>query len=391
MLSSARRLISALLVLSIGVTGMFAEPSNQTEPTGVTVGSVESFHPVAGPARTSAYLSPDGTRYAYKNETICIYTIAGEELVCTPDDEESRDVLARVDNETVRWSPDGRWLVMTQNALVYLTDSDLWVVDTESGALTNVTDDGYDDSIFPASDVPPSVVVDLAPRWLPDGRIVFIRYQQSFGAPEAYAVSPEGGEAERLGQLSDLDVFPAYVLDVSPDGEQLAYNIYSREEGESGVWVYDIAADQPEHVLETEAPLSPFVTEYSADGRYLLTNDARFASQRGSPDDESPIRVIDLETGKRFEVDDRFLVLAAGWSPDGSGMLYIVRDVLHVENSGLYYTPSPGEYGELILEGFRLMPPTSRSMQAIEWGVNDVILLSDYDENQLLVIQLERE
>ena len=391
MLSSARRLISALLVLGIGVTGMYAEPSIQTEPGAVTVGSIESFHPVAGPGRTSAYLSPDGSRYAYKDDTICIYTIAGEELVCTPDDEESRDLLARVDNETVRWSPDGRWLVMTQPALVMLDDADLWVMDTESGALTNVTDDGYDDSIFPADEVPPSVTVDLAPRWLPDSRLVFLRYDLAFGSPEAYVIAPEGGIAERLGQLSDFDVFPAYVLDVSPDGEQLAYNIYTRSEGESGVWIYDIEADETEQALATETQLSPFMIEYSADGRYLLTNDARFGALRGSPNDESPMRVIDVETGKSFEVDDRFIVAAAGWSPDGSGLLYIARDYQNQDNSGLYYTSTPGEPGELILPRQRLMPPTSRTMQPIEWGANDVILLSDYEDNQLLVIQLERE
>src|SRR4051794_25838268 len=83
---------------------------------------------VAGPARTSAFLAPDGSRFAYfKGNNLCLYTIAGEEGDCITLDND-----IHMDMDTVRWSPDGAQLAFSENFIQLFRDSDIWLYDTKT-------------------------------------------------------------------------------------------------------------------------------------------------------------------------------------------------------------------------------------------------------------------
>ena len=53
-----------------------------------------------------------------------------------------------------------------------MRDSDLWVMDAQTGALTNLTDDGFDAGILLPKEVRIRLFVDLAPAWTPDGQAI---------------------------------------------------------------------------------------------------------------------------------------------------------------------------------------------------------------------------
>ena len=52
------------------------------------------------------------------------------------------DTLRRIDSESIRWSPDSRYLVLTEEFFRSFSEPDIWVFDTTTGKVTDITDDG---------------------------------------------------------------------------------------------------------------------------------------------------------------------------------------------------------------------------------------------------------
>ena len=44
--------------------------------------------------------------------------------------------------ESIRWSPDSRYLAFTENFFRRFTEPDIWVLDTTTWNVTDITDDG---------------------------------------------------------------------------------------------------------------------------------------------------------------------------------------------------------------------------------------------------------
>lgn len=104
-------------------------------------------------------ISPDGDVLMRVDDTTCAYDLDGDETVCFD------VVIGR--NESITWSPDG-----TRAAFGNLEswsrglDSDVRVVDLETGDVTVMADDGTDDL---AGDI------DLAPVWASDDELMWLR------------------------------------------------------------------------------------------------------------------------------------------------------------------------------------------------------------------------
>jgi hypothetical protein len=252
--------------------------------------------------------------------------------------------------------------------------------------LENLTDDAYEGGIM-LGDEPEFYWIDLAPRWTPDNRLAFLRYETMRDQPEVNAISPSDRSIDYLDELPGIGGFHTYVLAVSPVGDGLAYNRWQTEdEADNGVWIQDLSADRAEQALQTIPNLVPGALEFSADGRYLLSIDGRIGLFDPDPE-ESGVRVIDIEARESMPVDAEHRVIAAGWSPDGSSLAYLVQNRLELETSGLYLTSTPGEPGRLVLQG-DFSPTTSRFLQGITWASNNTILLSRSPETGLVLVEL---
>jgi Tol biopolymer transport system component len=345
---------------------------------------------LAGPGLTGAYFAPDGEHFAYLNrdEGICIYTIMGEQERCTP----ILDQMQNIEPESIYWSSDSRYLIMSEEIFRSLVDPDIWMIDTTTGELTNLTDDEAIGRLeFDNEDWPP---IDIAPRWFNDGQqIAFLRYdkgEQAMNVASLMTMSPDGSELVISRQLDGIDTFGINIFDMSPDGSQIAYNIFSKEEGQSGLWLSSIDGDDGRQVAPMEGGLAPLSITFSPDGHSVLAI-TTFLMTRVEPEPEfSPVRIVSLDDGEIRLLDENHPVISAAWSPDGSMLAYLVRDQLSPDESGLYVTSGLGEDSTLVLQG-RFAPPTNQWRQPLMWATNNTILLSRQPEPGIVIVQLETD
>lgn len=358
---------------------------------------------VAGTSFSSAVLSPDGGRFIYFNRgDLCIYTLQGVSERCTEFASYTR-LHGPIAPDTLYWSTDSKWVTFTTNALQLFLDSDIWVLNAATGVLTNITDDGMSDiGLF--SDQPGSNV-DLWPRWLPDGRIIFLRYSVNQGEvapPSLYAIPPEGGEPQLLGILPRDDDDPDFALthiSPSPDGTQVVYSIGRFAPNSAGLWISDIDGGNARRLALVDPALLEQYQQFglltnasfSPVGDYLLVVGELFRPPLRP--DESPLRYIQAESSDSIGqlVDEERPVVLAGWSPDGASpdgaaLAYVVRSLDEPEQSGLYLAAGPGEPGRLVLAGEFVGPTAYQS--TILWASNNTILLTRREDQKLFVVIL---
>ena len=185
-----------------------------------------------------------------------------------------------------RWSPDGRWLVMTSN-IDGGDDEEVWVVSADGVSKRRLT----------ANDV-----ADTAADWLPDGRsIVFER--RAGGGVEALAMEIDGknvrayvADAARLKQLR-----------LANGGRTVAER--SSQDGQA-IYVKDASGERRigQKRWSEQPSLSP-------DGRYVLLEER-----------QDPHEILSSDIALWDSTTDTVKVLARGtdpsWSPDGRTVLF---------------------------------------------------------------------
>ncbi|NUR19173.1 MAG: hypothetical protein HOQ12_06535 [Gemmatimonadaceae bacterium] len=156
--------------------------------------------------------SPDGTRIvfvvaAYDAGTGDIWMVNadGTGLRRLTDDPELDD--------SPSWSPDGRRIVF--RSYRSMRDGELWTLDVEGGALTNLT---------PAQG---SAIIDhRRPAWSPDGtRIAFATNEG--GDWGIWTMRADGSDRRQLTNTIDLDAEPAW----SPDARFIAFRRSNQAQG----------------------------------------------------------------------------------------------------------------------------------------------------------------
>src|SRR5689334_15173498 len=197
---------------------------------------------IAGPARTAAFLAPDGSRFAYiKGDDICIYSIAGEKGDCVTLD---KDI--NMDIETVRWSPDGTKLAFSEDFIMTFRDSDIWLYDTETNTLTDVTPmPNREIKLLTNNDPNLIYTVDLIPQWTSDSQsIYFIRYtfnKLGDAYPHLYKVGVKDQKAEEITAVDSYFPLSIYGFALSPDDSQIAYLRDTQNSQEKdGTWYLDL-------------------------------------------------------------------------------------------------------------------------------------------------------
>jgi hypothetical protein len=356
---------------------------------------VQELDLLAGPGTTAAHLAPDGTQFAHFDRgTVCFFEpVAGDwaedrcvDLADSPFDGAPEDE---------RWSPDSRYLTAPtfRQALMLLEETDIQVLDTETGAVTNLTEDGAAGSLFSKEDWG---TFDLAPAWLENGTLRFIRYTQDDNplADESVLQSisgavfevqlPSGGETPDARPVIDLPVarsVGSYLLALDPAGERMAVNVDRIGESPHHFEVWQATADDERFTLLASLETrGPSLLSYSANGEWLFTPGAGIALI-----DTTTGKVVgpDLESGGFSEP----VLAGAGWAPTGEALVYLVHDAAKPELSGLYLAEAPGERGRLILPG-DYYGTTCCLRMPIRWAANDLILLGRGSQPGVLLVQV---
>lgn len=355
----------------------------------------------AAPVNTAAYLAPSGERFVHiARGQFCVYNrfiIPWLQSRCT-------EVEGRIGSapEDIAISPDGTRITLPTfaQALRLLSDTDIQVLNLETGAIVNLTEDGHEGSSF---NPPPNAFVDVSPVWLNDQQLAFARIAPNLtgdserpdllpAAIHIIDIADNGTPSEpRLLMSSPAEVpFSIYILAADSLGRRIAFIIdtVNRQPEFQGIWQVDVetgAFQQLASLPETrEIPLG---LAYSADGRYLLT-------LRPDPMlnlNVDTARVLDVKTGEFIDIDpslgDQGQVIAAGWSPRGSALVYIVRSEVNPDREGVYIAAQPGEPGQMILEG-RFYATTCCQTTPINWGASDIILVGRGGQPGILLIQV---
>lgn len=107
-----------------------------------------------------------------------------------------------IDGKHVSWSPNSRYFAFTENAYQLYKDSDLYICDTESFEITNLTEDNYFGDI--ALKIPSNVFVDTMPVWKNNDEIYFLSssYKNNKPCQELKLINIKNPKAIVKGTLS---------------------------------------------------------------------------------------------------------------------------------------------------------------------------------------------
>jgi Tol biopolymer transport system component len=376
-------------------------PAAAQDAPAVTVTEAGRIERSAGPRNTSAHLSPDGTRILHvEQDTFCVLTAEGDEQSCHTASEQTglRARDSSPDHDSIAWSPDGRYAAYTTMGLQLGTDTDIWVLDTESGIFTNATDDGYDGSVI-TGELPDDLFIDLAPAWMPDGTLTFARHTLPLRetALEVWSVSPSGAVAMPVAELHAPTGEGANVmsLDWSADGSTLAYVIYALNASHSGAWVYDADSGETKQVIGNDDAENLLRADLSPDGTHLLALSAE-RMQFMLDQERDGHFVVPVDSGEVQRLDPQRAVINAGWLPDGR-LLYIGRSIQSPDDSGLYVTSDPTAVGQKVMDmpehdgaAIPVFAPTNRSATPLNIAPNGLLLLGTPAEF-MIVLEVEFE
>ena len=394
-------LFQALTATAVAQTAQptpMAQPTQTAPSTAATIENFDASHLtvagttdidlLAGPTGTSAYLAPDGSRFAYfKQKKICLY--AGDQQQNCID---LSDKLSNIDSETIRWSPDSRYIAFTEEFFRSFRDPDIWVLDTTDMTATDLTDDGVKNIEISDNDWKN---IDVFPRWTQDDQIIFLRYGRSSGqitSPEIHRIAPDGSGDTVLGTVNDYDEpFSIYSLDVG-NNNQLAYGFAAQRSSPSdGVWISDLDGKNA-HQLTHESDQGIITNvQFSPDSRYVLVNAEQKAPLPNPTPAASRMYVVDSSSGKVSLIDPDHYVTGAGWSPEGSALVYITHNDLDPSNpDAVFLTNAAGSPGQQLtsLQGkFNIATPLLRT--TLSWGKNNTILLSNSPGTGIVLVHLQ--
>jgi Tol biopolymer transport system component len=335
--------------------------------------------------------SPDGTRVAvlHQQVSLCILEIATQRQVSCASLED-RNVTPRP--EDVVWSPDGTRLAFTELGFVLGTDSDLWVMDAASGALTNLTDDGVEGALFTLDSAQASQIsMDASPAWTPDGQFIsFGRSGWANGTPTGTVlarVPAGGGPVDVLAQVSHTEPGALFHRSAwSPDGATLYYT-YSgslADDPRNGVWTYSAGSGEigPLALSDGSRVGAPALLQVSPTGSQLLVWYPQVFL--GSEIADPLIRLVDSATGSitvpEFPPPDQATLparIVATFSPDGQSLLFLL---VPTGNAGQLWVsdPATGEATRVVdrIEGAQLDPRLAPT-----WSRNGTVVLGLIDSS----------
>ena len=335
-------------------------------------------------------MSPDGRMLAaarpaarYLDGELCTYDVTTlVERACA----DLSGLRAGLDIGSVRWSPDGSRLVFAERVFEVMLDGDLWLMDAETGDLTNLDDDHADGRLLargPEDTPAGAFTLPVSPTFTPDGTAV--TYSRSYlwgdwrARNEIATVPVSGGEPQPLVAVSAEHMgVAASGMAWSADGRTLYFtSVHPAELDEAGIWAVDGDGTGLRRVIGVTDPDlgPPTVLQVSARGDALLAFYLRAATSGWGP---AAYALVDPATGVATPLvvsgETRPPLAAVSWagfSPDGSSIV----ETTPLEHRVLLRSVDDAAETPLVPEGLPNAGP-------IEWGLpptwasNETILLT---------------
>lgn len=277
---------------------IFASTLNKGGPVGI---SPEGGFPISFPidfvrGGHDLRFSPDGKWISYisyrdHNDEVYVWSLReGQEIKLT-------NLEGRINN-TLSWSPDSRWIVLSNNCR---GDFDIWKVAVPSGKISRLTSAEQD---------------EVCPTWTPDSKkIIYVRMDERRVDHDVLEISADGQNPRLV--VSDKDFFDygdygqgwmfGYPW-VSPDGKSVLFR--SQRSGWINYWVVPIEGGEPRQIAPEEADQNH--ARWSPDGRLI----AYTSNHNGTLD----LRIVPAAGGSpQILMAPKMGVCEdPEWSPDGA-------------------------------------------------------------------------
>lgn len=112
-----------------------------------------------------------------------------------------------VNESCISWSPDSRYFSFSENSPQLFTDSDIYICDTETQIIENITDDKYFGRIM--RKMPSDTYVDICPVWEDSNTLLYLSsfYKNKKQIQNLYKIDIRKKEKTLISELSDRFIF----------------------------------------------------------------------------------------------------------------------------------------------------------------------------------------
>jgi Tol biopolymer transport system component len=277
---------------------------------------------------TAPHFSPNGSRLVYATRSGALSLghtafLVIEDVATGERTDPLRDVMVGRKNVRLRWSPDGRGILV--NGSTQAQQRGLYLVDAGTGEVT------------PLVVGEPGVATDVGQaEWLPDGgAIVYTRTVREGTSSGTVLIRRELAE-EEPGQHREQELlrigWPA-AWTLAPDGRSVAY--LRRVAGGSdsaAVWLAPMDGGEPRELVRFADPFdsaSNVGLAFTADGRHVLYSTGSAFGRDRTAFQLWRVGVVDGQAEPLDLAMDHLRAMSV--TPDGRGLLFAAGDLVYHE------------------------------------------------------------